>query len=206
MTCHTPLTCALPGDRRPDSGQKVRAPADRGSVLVEFGLIAAVLFMILLGLIEGGMVVRARNAVDSAADEAARRGATAANHELADWLILEQIQSRGVLAAADINFVVVFRADSGSAAIDPSCLAGTSVADVCNVYSREDFDLGAEAFGCESANLDSNWCPAEREVDNGRFEYLGVHIDAQHSTVTGMFGDVELVASSRRPVEGSGGS
>ena len=59
-----------------------------GAAIVEFALVVVVLFTIIFGLIEGGLMVRARNAVESAADDAARRGAIAGNDPLADWMIL----------------------------------------------------------------------------------------------------------------------
>ena len=157
---------------------------ERGAAMVEFALVSVILFTIIFGLIEGGLLVRARNSMNNSADDAARRGAVAGADPSADWQILQQLRARGTLAAADINFVVVYRAPSSDSDPTAACRAGTPVADVCNVYELADFEIGSSSFDCGDATLDGSWCPNDRAVD-GDFEYIGVYIDATHSGVTG---------------------
>lgn len=170
--------------------------------MLEFALVAVILFTLLFGLIEGGLLVRARNAMDNASDDAARRGAIAGNDALADWMILQQIRARGAIEAASINFVVVYKAENSSQPPPAACLAGAGVADLCNVYSRADFDEASGAFGCANPGLDGNWCPVDRDGSNG-VEFLGVWIDATHKGVTGLLGDVDMQARSGQAVEGT---
>lgn len=170
--------------------------------MLEFALISVVLFTLLFGLIEGGLLVRARNAIDNASDDAARRGAIAGDDLLADWMILQQIRTRGAIEAASINFVVVYKADNSSQPPPAQCLTGVGVADLCNVYSRADFEETSTAFGCSSVGLDGNWCPIDRSTSDD-IEFLGVWIDATHEGVTGILGDVDLQARSGQPLEGT---
>ena len=172
--------------------------------MVEFALVSVVLFTIIFGLIEGGLLVRARNAMNNAADDGARRGAVAGTDASADWQILNQLRARGTLGAASVNFVVVYRADSGDAEPLPACAAGTPVADECNVYEAAEFDIGAASFDCGNGNLDGSWCPDDRAQAEG-IEYIGVYIDATHTGVTGFFGDVDLQSRSVLPIEASAG-
>ena len=192
-----------------------RAPKERGAAIVEFALVSVVLFVIIFGLIEGGLLVRARNSVRSSADEGARRGAIAADQQTADWQILQQLRIRGALSSSRINYVVVFAARDSTDTPTASCLAGVPQTDVCNVYERAEFELPASSFGCIDANLDANWCPSDRAQDTAGFEYIGVYINATYNGLTGVFkiiggdddfdGDVGLEAVSVLPLEGSGG-
>ena len=193
-----------------------RAPKERGAAIVEFALVSVVLFIIIFGLIEGGLLVRARNSVRSAADEGARRGAIAADQQTADWQILQQLRVRGALSSSRINYVVVFAAEDSTDTPTSGCLAGIPETDVCNVYEREEFELPSSSFGCLDGNLDANWCPSDRAQDTAGFEYIGVYINASYKGLTGVFGfidrdgsvpdgDVGLEAVSVLPLEGSGG-
>lgn len=182
-----------------------RAPKERGAAIVEFALVSVVLFTIIFGLIEGGLLVRARNAVNSAADEGSRRGSIAADQVSADWQILQQLRVRGALSSSQINYVVVFSADDSTDTPNATCLAGIPMSDVCNVYEREEFELPSGSFTCTDGNLDANWCPTTRAQDTAAFEYIGVYINATHKGLTGIFGDVGLEAVSVLPLEGSGG-
>lgn len=178
------------------------SPADRGAAMLEFALISVVLLTLIFGLIEGGLLVRARNTIDSASDDAARRGAIAGTDELADWMILQQIRARGAVEASSINFVVVYKAENSTQPPPDACLAGVGVPGICNVYAREDFEQASAAFGCSDPNLDGNWCPVDRDGANG-VEFLGVWIDATHKGVTGLLGDVDMQGRSGQAVEGT---
>lgn len=195
--------------RRTDSSLQPLNPTghgDRGAVIVEFALVAVILFTIIFGLIEGGLLVRARNSTESATDEAARRGSIAGSSASADWQILRQMEVRGALSQAQINYVVVFRAEHSLAEPSQACKEGTPVSNECNVYERSDFELNSGAFDCGNPSVDGSWCPASRAQDETGFEYIGVHVNASHRGLTGIFGDVDLASTSVLPLEGSGGT
>lgn len=171
--------------------------------MLEFALVSVILFSTLFGLIEGGLLVRARNAVDNATDEGARRAAVAVNDPTADWQILRQIKSHGATVAATIDRVIVFRATDTTSVPHPDCLLGVSVPDECNVYDTSAFDLPQTAFGC--TGVDSSWCPETRgNSDPGEVLYVGVYIQARHQSVTGFLGTFELESRSGLPIEGTG--
>jgi len=178
---------------------------DRGAAIIEFALVAVVLFTLIFGLVEGGLLVRANNSVESSTDEAARRGAIAGDAAGADWMVLQQLRVRGLLAVADVNHVVVYKADSSSSTPSETCRAGTPVAGECNVYGQEDFVLASGVFNCSDTNLDANWCPALRADSPDEFEYLGVWVDATHRGLTGIFGEIGIQSQSVLPIEGRGG-
>lgn len=176
----------------------------RGAAIVEFALVVVILFAIIFGLIEGGLLVRASNSIRNVVDDAARRGAISGTAARADWTILEQIEGRGALRAAQVNYVVVYRADSADSPPSQACRLGTPVSGECNVYERAEFGLDETSFNCGDAGLDANWCPADRVPDPASLAYVGVLIDATHRGILGI--DVDLEAVSVVPIEGTGGA
>jgi hypothetical protein len=172
---------------------------ERGSTILEFALVAVVLFTIVFGLL-----VRANNSVESSTDEAARRGAIAGASPSADWMVLQQLQVRGALTVADIDRVVIFRADSSDSQPSELCRGGTAVAGECNVYEREDFDLASSAFNCSNPALDASWCPTLRSDSATDFDYIGVWVEATHRGLTGVFGEIGIQSQSVLPMEGDG--
>ena len=176
---------------------------ERGAALVEFALVSIVLLVIVLGLIEGGLMVRASNGLENAVDDAARRGSIAGADSSADYEILQQLKRRGITRVSRINRVVIYRADVSTALPNPTCMGGIAVSGECNVYDRADLDLPQAAFGCTNSDLDSNWCPINRGPSTGEFSYLGVYIDATHEAVVGAI-DVSMTASSTVALETSG--
>lgn len=177
---------------------KIRS--ERGSTAVEFGLVAVALMSLVFGLIEGGLIVRAKNAVANSANEAARRGAIATNAANADYKILQTIKQRGALDLADIEYVVVYRAVHPSATPSSNCASGIAEAGKCNVYHLDDFNVGEAAFNCSDANLDASWCPSTRGGSD--FEYVGVAVKAKHRGFTGFMGNsMDLSAYAGQLIE-----
>lgn len=195
----------MPSVSRQEMSSSAASELERGSAIVEFALVAVVLFTLIFGLIEAGLLVRANNSIESSTDEAARRGAIAASSESADWMVLQQLRVRGLLAAADVKYVVVYKADTNTSEPSASCRSGTPVNGECNVYERSDFELSSSAFGCSDAGLDANWCPTDRAESASEFEYIGVWVDASHRGLTGIFGEVGIQSQSVLPIEGTGG-
>lgn len=165
---------------------------ERGAALVEFALVVVVLFTIVFGLIEGGLLIRASNSVSSTVGDAIRRAAVASDEADADWQVLQQLRGRGLLEAADVNYVVVYRAVDGSTAPSQSCLDGMPVAGECNVYERADFEVDRAAFNCSDPALDGSWCPADRRDsdDIDAIEFVGLYIDADYNGLFGVLGAV----------------
>jgi len=166
--------------------------SERGAALVEFALVVVVLFTIVFGLIEGGLLIRASNNVSSSAGDAIRRAAVASDAADADWQVLQQLRGRGLLESAEVNYVVVYRATDGVTQPSAACLGGTPVANECNVYERADFELDRAAFDCTDSGLDGSWCPTDRQDDTDRdaISFIGLYINADYNGIFGVLGAV----------------
>lgn len=175
--------------------------------MVEFGIIAFALFTLIFGIIEGGFAVRARSSVNNAVDDAARRGAVAGTSPNADYLIMRQLIGRGA-DAADIQYVVVYRADNGGADVPTGCAEGTPQPGVCNVYYPDasgKFNLNEGAYGCPGG-LGTQWCPQDR-VTGGDIGFLGVYVRADYEPIINQIFfdfDFRVDANSLQAIETSG--
>lgn len=76
---------------------------DAGASLVEFALLAPLLFTILLGTITGGITMSRQNSVENAVRESTRFGAVYPNSDLGDYLeaVLAQVESAATGDLAD---------------------------------------------------------------------------------------------------------
>lgn len=190
---------ARPHDAEIETSQNEKMN-ERGAAMLEFALVASVLFLLIFGVIEGGLLVRASSSVSGAADEAARRGAVAANNSSADLQILQQIAVRGTHKTADIEQIIVYRATSAIEGPPQTCIDNGSTAGLCNVYDVTHVlatDV-SELPGCA-------WCPTDRRSTIDTFDYLGVYINGDYNGVLGLFEGVNVDAYSVLPLEVIGG-
>lgn len=171
----------------------------RGATLLEFAFASIAFFSLIFGLIDGALLVRARNTVRETADTATRRAAVSANEPLADYHVLQQIDGTGLANVAGIDRIVIYRVDDATSGPSDTCRNGASVIDECNVYTASALSLGETSFGCSSA-LDASWCPTDRVAGTS----VGVWIDAHYPTLTGVFGDVQLEGDARLVFEDRG--
>jgi hypothetical protein len=175
--------------------------------MVEFAIISTALFTLIFGIIEGGFAVRARSAVNNAVDDAARRGAVAGTSSNADYLIMRQLIGRGA-DAADIQYVVVYKAENGSSPVPGGCIDGVPQPGVCNVYYPDgdgDFNLDEAAYGCPGG-LGTQWCP-ENRVTGGEIGFIGVYVRANYEPVINQLFfdfDFRVDANSLQAIETSG--
>ena len=179
----------------------------RGATMVEFAIIATALFTLIFGVIEGGFAVRARTAVNNAADDAARKGAVAGTSQNADFLIMNQLIGRGA-DAAGIEYVVIYNAASGSADVPAGCIDGDPQPNLCNVYRPDasgNFNLNEADYGCPGG-LGTQWCPANR-VSGGELGFLGVYVRANYEPILNQIFfdfDFRVDANARQAIETSG--
>lgn len=178
--------CRFLDQREPNKTSRAGCVADEsGATIVEFGVIAWMVFLTIFLVIEAGLAVRAGNAVADAAEVAARRGAIATNAVLADYHILGEINQSGVLQSANVDYVVIFRSENGKGPT-AQCRQGSPVLGECNVYHNVDGGadwLDPDAFGCVDELFDGSWCPRARASSIGESEYVGVWIEARHRFV-----------------------
>jgi len=196
--------------KRPSHAARLTSEKERGATMVEFALIAVVLFSLIFGIIEGGFAVRARNTINNAVDDAARRGAVAGSNSNADYLILNQLFQRGAASAATVQWVVVYKGDKGSADLPASCTSvdgetpPTSQFGQCNVYVPGQFDADEGAFGCPGYGF--QWCPDTRTT-SGDLEFIGVYVQAKYEPIIDqIFVDLsfDVSANSLQVIETSG--
>ena len=80
-----------------------RRRADRGASLVEFAIIMPVLFMLIIGMITGGITLSRQNSVENAVREGTRFGAVNPNTVLATYLqqVVTQVENAATGDLAD---------------------------------------------------------------------------------------------------------
>lgn len=182
--------------RAPRTGARSRR--GRGASLVEASIASLMFFTVLLGLFEFGWAFRDYMTTADFARNAARAGSAAGNSGTADWSILQAAKkSNGALNNGQLQYLVVFDAGSATgtlASVNSTCLAGTSVTNVCNVYTAADLARPSSDFGCGNTAPDRFWCPSSRKVaasaaSGGPPSYLGVYVKVRHSAITKALGN-----------------
>jgi hypothetical protein len=176
----------------------------RGSAIIEAALVTPVFFMLIFGIMEFGMALRNYLAVSNATTEGARSASVLGRDREADFFVLQSIAD-GIEAMGleNVDYVVVFEADKINGAVPDACRT-SSVDGLCNRYTRSDFFLALEDavgnstgnWGCGAAAVDRYWCPIDNTNNpGGRLaaladppDFIGVHIQATHSYITGFFG------------------
>jgi len=167
---------------------------ERGAAIVEFALSAIVLFALVFGVIEGGLLFRA--------DEAARRGSVASNNPAADYEILRQLLEHSADGGSSIDSIVIYRASSPSANPPTGCIDGTAPVD-CNRYEAADLARPESDFG-SCGPLDGGWCPTDRRTDLAG-DLLGVWVEGSHKPITGFMKEIALTQKAVLPLESTGG-
>lgn len=171
----------------------------RGASLVEASIASLMFFTVLLGLFEFGWAFRDYMTTADLARNAARSGSAAGNSGTADYVILQAVKkSNSALNNGQLQYVVVFDAGSATgtlAGVSATCLAGTSVANVCNVYTAADLSRPASDFGCNTSlpSPDRFWCPSTRKIaasvsGGGPPSFLGVYVKVHHNAITKALG------------------
>lgn len=175
---------------------------DRGAVIVEFAAVAIILVVMIFGIIEGGLLFRAKLSLSNSTDEAVRSASIAGNESTADYRILQGIVRNSADGAASIERVIVFKADSPEANPPETCRDGISTTDQCNVYTAEDFDRPETDFGT-CGSLDGNWCPTNRDITLGG-DLIGIQVQGSYTPITAIAGAVGLDQQSILPFESRG--
>ncbi|MGH8915804.1 MAG: TadE/TadG family type IV pilus assembly protein [Acidimicrobiia bacterium] len=160
----------------------MRRDRDRGTSLVEVGLVLPVLILIAIGLSEIGFLVVDYLTVTNAAREGARTGAAAADFDQggidADDLILEAVEEAACnLRFGDLEIVRTFKADS----------AGAPIVGLMNEYSPKgalNCDSPLNALTCDNG---CPWPASGRDRVPPTLDVLGVEVVFSHNSVTGLF-------------------
>lgn len=176
---------------------KSRAKGERGAALIESAIITPVLMMFIFGIFEFGLAFRDYLTVANATRDAVREASVAGNVGDTDYRMLRSIRRAAAALPDDgLDVIVIFKASGPTADVPPSCAAGSSQDDVCNVYTSATLLLDETQFGCQETptdpinSPDRFWCPFDREVSAGTgLDYVGIYIRSTHQYITGLFGE-----------------
>ncbi len=155
-------------------------------------------------------MMRNHQSLGSSVANSVRQGSIAGPEPTADFQILQVINNSLTIDGSEVTRVVVFHANSPTDEPSPSCKGGvpsSTPGEECNVYDAQNFDDNIAEFGCKyPSNLDSFWCPTDREDRGSNMmtdtDLIGVYIEVEHSFATGFFGQtLTLSRTSILPLE-----
>lgn len=162
---------------------------EEGAALVEMAFVLPVLFLLIFGALEFGLVFKERLTIASAAASAGRTGATMGTREEADIRILEALEA-GLYDQVDASVIVtveIFRADT---------VTGAKTTDV-NSYDYRPA-LPCKWDPCPDPDIVGSppdygglWIPSGRDTTldpgGGGLDVLGVEVTYDHDPVTNLF-------------------
>jgi Flp pilus assembly protein TadG len=140
--------------------------------MVEFAIVAPILFFLLLGIVESGLLLFVVGTARWGGSEVARQESESGNAANADLVSLQTLQksAMGTTTLAQVNEVDIYRLivqPNGSLTVDNAHI---------NRYKLDGTPIGV-----------INWPPAIRNVRNGQSDFLGVTIKYQYNWKTGVF-------------------
>ena len=140
--------------------------------MVEFAIVAPVLFFLLLGIVESGLLLFVVGSARFGAAEIARQESESGNAVNADTVSLQ------VLART---------------AIGTTSLAGVTEVDIYRLIEQVNGTLTVDALHYNRYQLNGTpigaitWPPGSRDVSNGQSDFLGVTLQYQYKWKTGVF-------------------
>jgi Flp pilus assembly protein TadG len=178
------------------------ARRERGAVLVEASIVFSFLLLLLFGLVDFGLGWRDKMTTETAARGGVRTASKLGNTRSADYNLLQTVRSGlADIPTANVDRLVVYSANASGTA-PATCIAGTPVAGVCNVYSAADFDLPLTAFtgttSCTGTAPDRFWCPTSRvSLQSAGPDYIGVWMQVHRGRLTGLIpGDTTIQSAA----------
>lgn len=175
----------------------MRRRSEKGVALLEAALVLPLLFLLFVGMIEGGTAYRDGNTLARATQQSARSNARIADGQFADYESLKSLESGlAALDASSVSRVIVY--DAGPTGDTPSaqCLAVNRPDDlsvrgrnnVCNVYSAAQISADDPTrFGCGGGDWDRNFCPGDRTRSGNSPTKVGVWVELDFDKVTKVF-------------------
>jgi TadE-like protein len=162
---------------------------ERGSSMVEFTIVASLLFMLLFGIVEFGLAFRDRLTVTNATQGSARVVSALGDDPNADYqMLLSLEQSLGILpgqAVGIVRYVDVYLADANG---DPAGSCSTGGGDRCNRYVWAPTGGTCDWNPCPDADNGYGswpWSPASRDVQLPGLDVIAVRVTYAHAWVTG---------------------
>ncbi|HEV2036630.1 MAG TPA: TadE/TadG family type IV pilus assembly protein [Candidatus Dormibacteraeota bacterium] len=159
----------------------------RGQAMVEFAIVAPVLFFLLLGVFESGLLLFVVGTARFSSGDAARQESESGNAANADQVSIAVIRNgaMGTTTLATIRQIDIFKLneDFFTGALTPACNAGVTSppAPCAGTYNTYKLD------GTTTDGGPVRWLPASRSVKNRATDFLGVRIWYQYNWKTGVF-------------------
>jgi Flp pilus assembly protein TadG len=144
----------------------------RGQAMVEFAIVAPILFFLVLGIFESGLLLFVVGTARFGAGEMARQESESGNAINADSLSLDVLRKTaiGTTTLAQVNEVDIYRLIEQA--------NGTLTVDAAH-YNR--YQLNGTPIGAIT------WPSSTRNVTNGQSDFLGVTLKYQYNWKTGVF-------------------
>lgn len=186
-----------------------RCANERGAGIVEFALVALLLFTLAAGAFDYGQAWRTGLTVNEAARTGARVGSAGGNDRAADFNALSGLKASLVSSGklGDVVRVVVFRSDEADGKMPAACKTGSS--NLCQVipgnafrsnWEAQTFEAATLANGCLQVATARNWCPTGRDNKQKTAQFYGVWVQLRHDFMFPVMGsgtDVERTAVMR---------
>ena len=154
--------------------------------MVEFAIVAPILFFLLLGIFESGLLLFVVGTARFSAGDMARQESESGNALNADQVSIAVIRNgaMGTTNLAIIRQIDIFKLNENvvTGALTPNCNAGvTSPPAPCATYNTFKLD------GTTVNGMAPPWSPSTRSVKNRATDFLGVRIWYQYNWKTGVF-------------------
>ena len=144
----------------------------RAQSLTEFALVAPILFLIVMGVLDGGLLIFSVGTAKYAAGEGSKLAAQLGNAATTDTQVLQVVRSTvGQTTLFQINEVDIYRLDQdGNGTLSPNP----------TYYNKYKLD-GTQLISPEP------WPSSSRNVSNGTSDFLGVTINYTYNWKAGLF-------------------
>ena len=192
---------------RPHKIDPTRRRRQRGVVLLEAAVCVQLLAILAFSIVDVGFAYRDKLTLNSAVRGTTRVIANAGTSVDADYQGL--ITLRGALGSipqAQVDRVVVYKADVNGKPTNPNCLLPAAEAlhgyvDDCNVYSASEiFTAPASSFASCAGGLQSKFCPTARVrpmSGAAPATEIGVWLSIRYNSRTKLFPFAQLTITDR---------
>ncbi len=169
-----------------------RNTRERGAVAVETAIMVPILFFLFFGIVEFGLFWQSDHTINEASRSGARLGATLARELDYEEDIVAAVESSigNNIPSGDVKYLTIYKADPSTG--DP--VTGDVL--TCSVdcwrfvwdESDREFDLV----------VGPTWVASEQAAcgETGHNDYMGVYVEGEYSSVTGMFGSTRKISES----------
>ena len=144
----------------------------RGQALVEFTIVAPILFFFLLGVLESGFLLFVVGTARFGAGEVARQESESGNAASSDQISIGVLRATAIgttnlATVTEIDIYRMIEQGNGTLTVDPAHY---------NKYKLDGSAIGA-----------ITWPSSMRDVVNGESDFLGVTLNFQYKWMTGVF-------------------